>query len=205
MSRVVIAATLMFALSIGASAQSETPGPGSDRDVALDDFSDLEAQAPAPVAGPVETDAPLDRIAAVVAVLDGNAERTGDNWQLMVGDTVLLVITDRAAERMRIMTPIADAAELDQPAMRRLLQANFDTALDARYAIAQGQVWGTFIHPLPSLTERDFASGLLQTVTLADTYGTLYSSGAPSYGDGDSGLLIEERLEQLLRDLDPGV
>ncbi len=31
------------------------------------------------------------------------------------------------------------------------MQANFDTALDARYAIAKGALWSTFIHPLSDL------------------------------------------------------
>ena len=43
-----------------------------------------------------------------------------------------------------------------------------------------------FIHPLGSLSERDFFSGLAQVITLAKTFGTTCSSGALSYGDGDS-------------------
>ena len=82
------------------------------------------------------------------------------------------------------------------------MQANFDTALDARYAIANGLVWGTFIHPLDSLTTRDFASGILQTKSLADTFGTTFSSGALSYGGGDSGAIIEDQLKELLDELE---
>ena len=74
----------------------------------------------------------------------------------------------------------------------------FDTALDARYAIAQGQLWSTFIHPLDSLTQDDFVSALAQTVTLVKTYGTTFSSGAMSFGGGDSSAEIQKLLERLL-------
>lgn len=114
----------------------------------------------------------------------------------------MLVVTDPNAGRMRIITPIALIAELPEGAMARLMQANFDTALDARYAIAQDLVWGAFIHPLDSLTQRDFASGILQTHSLGETFGTTFSSGAISYGGGDSGGIIAEQLKELLEELE---
>jgi len=39
------------------------------------------------------------------------------------------------------------------------MQANFDSALDARYAIAKGKLWSAFIHPLSELNEEQFFSG----------------------------------------------
>jgi len=149
-----------------------------------------------------EMEEALTRIADVIAALDGDAQRNGDNWQFSIDDRRLLVVTDSSAGRMRIMTPIAEASALPEGALERLLQANFDTALDARYAIANGLVWGTFIHPLDSLTTRDFASGVLQTKSLADTFGTTFSSGALNYGGGDSGAIIEDQLKQLLEELE---
>ncbi len=148
-----------------------------------------------------ENEAVLEKMAQVIAALDEDAMRTGNNWQLTVEETMMLVVTDANAGRMRIITPIAPAEELPEGAMERLLQANFDTALDARYAVAQGLVWSTFIHPLDTLTQRDFASGLLQTKTLSDTFGTTFSSGALNYGGGDSGAIIEDQLERLLEEL----
>ncbi|MEM9879185.1 MAG: hypothetical protein AAF862_07890, partial [Pseudomonadota bacterium] len=81
---------------------------------------------------------------------------------------------------------------------KRMLQANFDTALDARYAIARGLIWGTFIHPLSSLTDEDFLSGLGQTVNIATTFGTTFQSGALSFGGGDSQEALKELLKELL-------
>ena len=144
----------------------------------------------------------LEQMAEVIAALDSDAERNGNNWQMTLDERMILVVTDTTAGRMRIITPIAEASVLPGEAMARLLQANFDTALDARYAIANGLVWGAFIHPLDTLTVRDFASGILQTKSLADTFGTSFSSGSLNYGGGDSGAILEEQLEQLLEELE---
>ena len=175
-----------------AAAQDTLPPP---------DFSD-EPEAAAPSDIPEASQAVLDQMAEVIGALDGEAERNGNNWQLTLDDRMILVVTDPLAARMRILTPIADASALPDAAMERLLQANFDTALDARYAVANGLVWGAFIHPLDTLTVRDFASGILQTKSLADTFGTTFSSGALNYGGGDSGAILEDQLERLLEELE---
>lgn len=168
------------------------------------DFSDEapipDSDAPADISP--ENQASLDSIAEVIAALDAEAERNGNNWQLTVDERMLIVVTDTNAGRMRIITPIAESSALPPEALERLMQANFDTALDARYAIGQGLVWSVFIHPLDSLTTKDFASGLLQTKSLADTFGTTFSSGALNYGGGDSAGILEEQLEELLEQLE---
>ena len=79
----------------------------------------------------------------------------------------------------------------------RLMQANFDTALDARYAIAQKVIWTAYLHPLGSLGEAQFVSGLAQVVTLAENFGTTFSSGAMTFGGGDSGALLKELQDRL--------
>ena len=174
-----------------AAAQETLPPPS---------FEEEPDEAPSEVSP--ENQRALEEIAEVISALDENATRTGNNWQLTLDETMLLVVTDANAGRMRIITPIAEAGALPEGAMERLLQANFDTALDARYAIAQGLVWSSFIHPLDSLTQRDFASGLLQTKSLADTFGTTFSSGVLNYGGGDSGAIIEDQLRELLEELE---
>lgn len=178
-----------------------------------EDFSDVAApgQTVAPADDEGEDAVPdidparqaaLDAIAEVVDAVDSNAKRQGNSWEFSIDEAQILVITDAVNNRMRIITPIAMADSVPPDGLLRLLQANFDTALDARYAVAQGLVWGTFIHPLDSLGTRDFASGLLQTKSLADTYGTSFSSGALSYGGGDSNAIIADELEELLEELE---
>jgi len=190
-----VAVTAPFA--VGAQDEERVPPPDFS-----EDFSDPEAPADeAPEVAP-EMQAVIDQMGEVITALDGEAERNGNNWQLTLEERMMLVVTDTNAGRMRIITPIAPVDALPEGAMERLMQANFDTALDARYAIGQGLVWGAFIHPLDSLTTRDFASGLLQTHTLGETFGTTFSSGAVNYGGGDSGAIIEDQLKELLDELE---
>ena len=91
---------------------------------------------------------------------------------------------------------MARTADLDSELLFRLLQANFDTALDARYSIARGVLWSLYLHPLGSLSDEQFLAAIGQVVNLASTFGTTYSSGALTFGGGDSNRLIEELLEQ---------
>ena len=190
-----LAVTAPFA--VGAQDEERAPPPEFS-----EDFSDPEATPEeAPEIAP-EIQAVLDQMGEVITALDGEAERNGNNWQLTLEERMMLVVTDTNAGRMRIITPIAPVDQLPEGAMERLMQANFDTALDARYAVGQGLVWGAFIHPLDSLTTRDFASGLLQTHTLGETFGTTFSSGALNYGGGDSGAIIGEQLKELLEELE---
>lgn len=175
-----------------------------------DDFSDLgqgedtgeEQNSEAAPEISDELKAKLDAMGEVIAALDGEAERNGNNWQFTIEERMMLVVTDATQGRMRIITPIAPVELLPAGTMERLMQANFDTALDARYAVAQNLVWGAFIHPLDTLTTRDFASGVLQTHRLNATFGTTFSSGALNYGGGDSGAIIDDRLKELLEQLE---
>jgi hypothetical protein len=156
--------------------------------------------APAEIAP--EITAILEQMDQVIKALDAKAERTGNSWEFTLQERTMLVVTDPTAGRMRIITPIALVADLPEGALERLMQANFDTALDARYAVAQNIVWGAFIHPLDSLTQRDFAAGILQTHAVGETFGTTFSSGAISYGGGDSGTIYEQQLKALLEEIE---
>jgi len=149
----------------------------------------------APAAEPHMT---MDRMARIVLALDEAAEVTGNGFALTIDDIPVLIITDTSANRMRAMVPIRSADTMSPEELRRVMQANFDTALDARYAIAQGRLWGTFIHPFRELERDQLISGLAQTVNVAKTYGTLYTGGASQFGGGDSGNLQRQLIEDLL-------
>jgi hypothetical protein len=144
------------------------------------------------VAGQAMIDAALKKI-------DKTIKRNVNVWQFEIGKRQVIVITDPIAERMRIMVPIGDAGLLNQELLTRLMQANFDSALDARYAIAQDMLWGTFIHPLTSLDEKGFVSGLAQAIAVADNFGGSFSSGAVVFGGGDSTRLQAQDLLELLK------
>ena len=141
----------------------------------------------------------LARLDTIIRALDPEAESYGTSWQLSINSVQVLIVTDESADRMRAMTPVAKAEDLTPQDLTRVLQANFDTALDARYALARDLLWSTFIHPLQPLEKDEFISGLGQVVNLAQSYGTLYSGGALQFGGGDSGALQRALIDDLLK------
>ncbi len=100
---------------------------------------------------------------------------------------VLLVMSDPAANRMRVMAPVLQVDLEDEDDLKLVLlamHANYDRALDARYALHNGVLWSAFIHPLSSLTEADLKSGLSQVETLHRNTGTTFSSGGLLFAPG---------------------
>lgn len=138
-----------------------------------------------------------ERLGVLIQRLDPDAQSEGGFWQLRVAERDVTVITDDGADRMRILTGVVRAEDLSRAQLYRLMQANFDTALDARYSIAKSIVWSTYMHPLSALTDEQFLLALGQVINLANTYGSSFSSGALVFGGGDSG----EQQRQLLQDL----
>ncbi len=141
----------------------------------------------------------LERLGQIIFALDEHAQSSGPHFQMTIGDIPVVVLTDATADRMRAMVPIRAAKDMTAEEVLRVMQANFDTALDARYAIAQGKLWGTFIHPLSSLQKDEFISGLGQTVNIAKTYGTLFSGGSLAFNGGDSVPLQRQLIDDLLK------
>ncbi len=141
-----------------------------------------------PTPPPAQDDGKMtaQRMAAVVRGIDPQARLGGNVWEFDVDGTTLALVFDVGADRMRLMLPVAGADELSEAMLRRLLQANFDTALDARYAIARDTLWATFIHPLSPLSEEELLSAISQTVSIARSYGSTFSSGVWAFGGGDA-------------------
>lgn len=138
-----------------------------------------------------------ERLARILRAVDPLAAPSGGGIALTLDDVPVLVFMDAAADRMRAVVPVASVEGLSPEDLMRVLQANFDTALDARYAVAGGRLWSVYLHPLRSLQRDQLLSGLAQVVTLAQTYGGLYASGAMSFGAVDSGRLHRELLDDL--------
>jgi len=172
----VLSAALAFAALQSACAQDvdETPRPD--------------------VTAPTMT---AKRLGELVLRIDSEAEQSGPAWQFTVDGFETILIYDVDAD----MIPINDADVLPPEELLRLMQANFDSALDARYAIANQLLWGVFIHPLSTLTDIEFLLGVGQTVNVAATFGQSYSSGMHIFGGGDSGELERER-QRLLEELE---
>jgi hypothetical protein len=76
------------------------------------------------------------------------------------------------------------------------LTSQIDTALDARYSIAKGVLWSLYLHPLSSLSDKQFLTGVGQVVNLAASFGNTFSSGGISFGGGDRNKLIQDLLDR---------
>ena len=86
-------------------------------------------------------------------------------------------IFDAKADRMRMLSPIAQTDQLSPALLERALQANYHTVLDARYAIGNNILYAAFIHPLSALTRQEIESAVRQVATAARTFGSSFTSG----------------------------
>lgn len=164
---------------------------------ALSALGAVLAQEPAPEAPGDAAVAAAARLRDAVKRIDPAAAFTDNGADFTVAGVEVLLVYDTSADRMRLIAPVADAGALKSEELLRLMQANFDSALDARYAIAKGVLWSTFLHPLTSLGGEEFGSGLGQTVNLVATYGTTYNSGLFVFGGGDSAEEQQKLIEEL--------
>ena len=64
------------------------------------------------------------------------------------------------------------------------MEANFDRALDAKYAIANGVLWSVFAHPLKELTKEQTIDAFNQVRNLVYNYGSSYTSTDILFGGG---------------------
>ena len=183
--RMAGAAVLIAVMASGALAQSQTSPPAA-------------VKPNAAAEGTMTT----KRMGEIIKRLDPKAKAAANAsaWQFHVEEVPVVVVTDAGNNRMRIMIALKKADTMSPEELLRLSQANFDTALDARYAVAKGLLWATFIHPLSELHDKQFIAGIGQTVNAAKSYGTTYSSGLLSFGGGDSrGIIQRDLIDKLIK------
>lgn len=94
----------------------------------------------------------------------------------------MIAITDERYDRMRIIAPILPYEQVTPAQVDTMMYANFHSALDARYAVSDGVLYSTFIHPLASLSQDAIISALNQVASLALSFGGEYSSKGISFG-----------------------
>ena len=177
--------TLGFIATTVVACAMVTWGSGAARAVVKPSAREGEPAAP-PVAA-ASTAAPsgpmtVDVIEHLVKQLDAKAQRDGGTWSLQLEGVPLKVVTDERADRMRIVCPVVRTSEMEEIQYLRVMEANFHTALDARYATSHGILFSAFIHRLSTLDPSDFVSGAQQVARLAAGFGTSYSSGVMRFG-----------------------
>ena len=103
-------------------------------------------------------------------------------WEFKIGNVAMACVADPSHDRMRIIAPIVPVSKLTEDHRRIMLEANFHSALDARYATGNGILYAAFIHPLSPLSKGEMRSALIQVAVLAQTFGTDYTSGILNFG-----------------------
>ncbi len=94
----------------------------------------------------------------------------------------MALISDVKHDRMRFIAPITEYPALTSEVKDAAMEANFHTALDARYAVSKGVLYSAYIHPMSPLTKQELESALDQVSTLARTFGSTYTSGSLTFG-----------------------
>lgn len=174
------------------SEQGESPSAKSDEDVAGDNQGSDTGVSD-------DSRMTVARLGEIVRALDKDASVQGNGILVTLADVRVTVIADPKNNRMRAFSAFQTLDGVDGQQMYRMMQANFDAALDARYAIAKGYLISVFIHPLAELQKDQFIEALGQVVNLVKTYGSSYTSGAMTFGGGDSNSLHRELIDELLK------
>jgi hypothetical protein len=97
-------------------------------------------------------------------------------WRGVRNEVPVFVFSDDEHDRMRIMAPIGVVEELESDLLHVLLQANYDRALDARYAMRGNELWSVVVHPLATLATDDLPSLFDQVTTLVKNTGSTFAS-----------------------------
>jgi hypothetical protein len=125
----------------------------------------------------------LDELEAVLRTEADEIHGNDGAWELVIEHVTMACLTDAGFDRMRVIAPIVEETDLTDEQLRAVLEANFHTALDARYATSDGVLYAAFIHPLSPLTEEQLRSALSQLVSLVETFGTTYTGGTLVFGN----------------------
>ena len=79
-------------------------------------------------------------------------------------------------------SPSSGAVKALQLELKKMMEANFDRALDAKYALSNGVLWSVYVHPLKELQKEQLIDALYQVKNLVNNYGTTYNSADFIFG-----------------------
>ncbi len=88
-------------------------------------------------------------------------------WQIETEEYRLLVLLSDDQTWLRMMIPIAPAAEAE-PFLRTLMENNFDETGEARYGLHQEALWAVFQQGLDGLNRDGFLSAISQLTRLQE-------------------------------------
>ena len=129
-----------------------------------------------------------EALTEVIGSIDAGASGPPGAIEFTHDGVRMACISDTTHGRMRIIAPVRAVSELSAAQVAAILEANFHSTLDARYATSQGVLYAAFIHPLAPLTPRQIESAARQVASLVRSFGSTYSSGELVYNE--SGQLL---------------
>jgi hypothetical protein len=117
-----------------------------------------------------------EALGKMLAMLLEEVEGENGFWRGTRDEVPVYVLADESHDRMRIMAPVGELQEDDPGFLKVLLEANFDRALDARYAMRGRELWTVCVHPLATLAPDDLGGFLDQVVRLVKNTGSTFAS-----------------------------
>ena len=127
----------------------------------------------------------LDTVSRLLDRLLEEKEGSDGFWHGQRNGVTLYVVADEEHDRIRIMAPIGEMRKADPGFLSILLQANFDRALDAKYAMRKRELWSVFMHPMSTLAPDDLGTFMDQVAKLVQNTGTTYASSELIFGVDD--------------------
>ncbi len=118
-----------------------------------------------------------EALADLIRAIDPEATGPPGGLEFTHNRVKMACISDPTHGRMRIIAAVRAVSDLSGTQVAAVLEANFRSALDARYGTSQGIVYAAFIHPLAPLSPREVRSAVHQVANLVHTFGSTYSSG----------------------------
>ncbi len=125
------------------------------------------------------------RLAAILSQETTGLMPQGSGWAFDFSGIPMLCMVDENANRMRIFALIGEVSTLTDEQRSTISDANFRSALDARYATTNNVLVSLFLHELSSLEESRVRMALRQVASLVVTFGSTYSSGTLVLGSSD--------------------
>jgi hypothetical protein len=109
----------------------------------------------------------LEELVTALTTLFGDQVQTlaPGSFQIETPDFRLLVLLSENQLWLRVLLPIAPAQDAE-PYFEQLLEANFDTTQETRYALHQGVVWLVFQRALTGLGIEELQSVIQQMIAL---------------------------------------
>jgi hypothetical protein len=137
----------------------------------------------------------VDELSELLAQVTEDFRQSPTHWQFIHDGIPMACLTDPGYDRMRFIAPITELVEIDDATKDAVLEANFHSALDARYGSSNGLLFAAFLHPLSSLEDTLARSALDQVASLVHTFGSQFTSGSIEFAsdvdddddDGDGG------------------